>query len=71
MPKRKPQKNFQQLPENILFGELGVTGLTRFGGRVQEEWLRDLQGSKATKIYKEMRDNHPVINAVFFGIEMA
>lgn len=67
---RKKTEKFS-LPQNILFSEIGSTGLTRFGGRVQEEWLRELQGSKAHKIYKEMRDNHAVINAVFFGIEMA
>ncbi len=50
--------------------ELGSTGLSRFGGYVDEEWLTDLKGTKAIKVYKEMRDNDPVIGAILFAIRM-
>jgi len=50
--------------------ELGATGLTRFGGWISEEWLNDLQGVKGIRIYKEMRDNDPVIGAILFALKM-
>jgi hypothetical protein len=37
---------------------------------VYEEWLKDLQGIKGVKIYKEMRDNDPICGAIMFAIEM-
>lgn len=51
------------------FLELGVTGINRFGNDVAEEWLRDLSGKKGIKVYKEMRDNDPVIGAILFAIK--
>ena len=50
--------------------EIGSTGLNRFGGWISEEWLRDLQGSQGIKVYKEMRDNDPVIGAIMFALKM-
>jgi hypothetical protein len=52
------------------FIEAGSTGLTRFGGWVHEEWLKDLQGIRGINIYKEMRDNDPVIGAILFALKM-
>lgn len=51
---------------------LGVTGLNRWSNRglVQEEFLRQLSGRKAYKVYREMRDNDPVVGAVLFAIRM-
>jgi hypothetical protein len=49
--------------------EIGITGLHRFSGYVSEEFLKDLQGPKAAKIYREMRDNDPVIGAFMYAIE--
>ena len=60
-----------KVDRGALFRELGATGLTRFGGSVYEEFLAELQGQKGIKVFREMRENHPVVNAVFFGIEMA
>ncbi len=59
-----------QTNQTNAFVELGSTGLTRFGGWVYEEWLRDLQGQQGIKVYKEMRDNDPVVGAFLFAIEM-
>lgn len=56
--------------DRAVFGELGATGLRRFGGILDEEWLRLLQGGKSTAVWKEMRDNDPVVGAVLFAIEM-
>jgi len=58
------------LAQTNLLLELGSTGLSRWGGYVQEEWLPELQGTKAIRVYKEMRDNDPVIGAILFAIKM-
>lgn len=52
--------------------EIGVTGLlrTKGVGYVYEEWLRDLSTYRQKQIYREMRDNDPVIGAMFFALEM-
>ena len=48
---------------------LGVTGLNRSGGLVDEEWLRQLEGTKGVKVYTEMRDNDPVIGSILYAIK--
>ena len=47
---------------------LGATGLKSFGGKISEEFLPDLRGDKAVKMYKEMSMNDPVIGAVLYAI---
>lgn len=51
--------------------QLGVTGLTRYGtrGSVYEEFLPELEPTRARRIYREMRDNDPIISAMLFAIE--
>ena len=56
--------------ETNLFVEQGLTGLTRFGGFVYEEWLTELQGKRGALTYREMRDNDAVIGAFTYTIEM-
>lgn len=51
-------------------GELGTTGLRQWGGVIQEEFHRQLQGDKALEIYTEMLNNSPTIGGVLFMIEM-
>lgn len=43
-------------------GELGVSGLVQFSGYINEEYLQDLQGDKAIRIFKEMW-NSPLLGA--------
>lgn len=50
--------------------EIGRTGLMRFGGHVYEEFLPDLTGNRAIKVYKEMSENDPVVGAFLFAIDM-
>ena len=50
------------------FREVGRTGLMQTSGYIQEEFLTSLQGLKAIKAYKEMRDNDPVIGAVMMAL---
>jgi len=52
------------------YAELGSTGLRRWGGRVYEEFLPQLSGAKAVKVYREMSTNDPVIGAILFVVKM-
>jgi phage gp29-like protein len=59
-----------QMPaDNIDFIELGSSGLRRSGGYINEEFLQNLQGVKGFKVYREMRDNDPVIGAMMYAID--
>lgn len=51
--------------------EMGTTGLHVFGGRINQEFLLELQGIKGYRTYEEMRKNDPVIGGLLFAIEMA
>lgn len=50
--------------------EYGRTGLKRFGGRINEEFERDLQGINGVHIYQEMSDNDDIVGAILFAIKM-
>lgn len=50
--------------------ERGSTGLVMSSGRVNEEWLKQLAGTRAVLIYKEMRDNDAMCGAILFAIDM-
>ena len=67
MAKREPQRRG---PKPAIFNEIGTTGLKYSGGQIQEEFLPALKGTKAVKVYREMRDNDPTVGAVMFAIEM-
>jgi len=58
MPKKKVAK-----ARTSLFSEQGVSGLKKQSGVLFDEFLRELQGTKGRKIYREMADNHPIIGA--------
>ena len=49
--------------------EIGSSGLRRWGGYVDEEFLRELRGLRAIKVYREMRDNDDIIGAIMFAFE--
>ena len=51
------------------FLEIGSSGLRRSGGTINEEFLPNLQGVKGFKVYREMRDNDPVIGAMLYAID--
>jgi hypothetical protein len=48
--------------------ELGTSGLPRQAGQVTDEFLRDLQGVKGLKAFREMRDNEAIVGAVLMAI---
>jgi hypothetical protein len=47
----------------------GASGLKRSNGIIYEEFLTELIGQRANKIYKEMTDNDPVIGAMLFAVD--
>ena len=57
-------------PKPANFSELGTTGLKVSGGIIQEEFIPELKGLKAIKVYRQMRDNDPTVGAIMFAIEM-
>ncbi len=56
-------------PRRQLFTEIGRTGLRRTSTLVQEDFLRALQGREGIKVYREMRDNDPIIGASALALE--
>ena len=48
-------------PQSTDYGEVGSTGLVQWGGEIQQDFLRQLQGKKGFANYREMADNHPVV----------
>lgn len=50
------------------FMELGVSGLKRTSGYIDEEFLPALKGKKAVQVYREMGDNSAIIGALLFSI---
>lgn len=51
------------------FSQLSTTSLKRHGGDVAEEYLRELQGTRGTQIYKEM-GNDSIVSAVLSAVKM-
>lgn len=49
---------------------IGQTGLRQFGGYVVDEFLKELRGLNAARVYREMADNDPIVGAVTFAISM-
>jgi hypothetical protein len=59
-----------ELPKRVSpMVELGVTGVKRSAGYLDEEFLPQLRGRKAVKVYREMSDNDPTIGALLFSVE--
>lgn len=49
--------------------ELGVTGVKRVAGYVDEEFLPALRGRKAVRVYREMSMNDSMVGALLFAID--
>lgn len=60
----------KKAPKVNAYQEIGVTGLKRTSGIIQEEYLRDLAGQNGVRIFKEMRDNDAIIGGIIFAITM-
>ena len=49
--------------------ELGVTGIKRTSGYIDEEFLPALRGRKAVRVYREMSANDSMVGALLFAID--
>ncbi|MCC8945987.1 hypothetical protein H8A97_12980 [Bradyrhizobium sp. Arg62] len=57
-------------PNAKAFGEIGVSGLKVFSGYLDEEFLPELRGQQAIKIYRQMSETDPVVNAVLTAVTL-
>ncbi len=48
---------------------IGTTGLRQYSGHVREEFLVQLSGNRAAKIFRQMRDNDDIVGAIMYAIE--
>ena len=51
------------------FREMGVPGLRIYSGFLEEEFLPQLRGPFAARVYQEMRDNDPTVGAMLYVME--
>lgn len=59
-----------QAPKNVSpMMELGVTGVKRVSGYIDEEFLPALRGRKAVRVYREMSVNDSMVGALLFSID--
>lgn len=56
-----------RVSRQALFSELGVTGITQYGGRLNEEIIRELSGGERYKKLKEFRENNETVGSIFFA----
>lgn len=57
-------------PSATDFMEVGSSGLIQYGGKVQEDFIQQLQGKRGIANYREMADNDPVVGSIMHAIEM-
>lgn len=72
IPLAPPQSNGKEAvgPASVRGREIGRTGLRIWSGRIDEEFLRQLQGTKGWEVYREMATNDAVVGAVLTAIEL-
>src|SRR4051812_49940679 len=59
-----------EVPQRIgQMDELGVTGVKRVSGYIDEEFLPALRGRKAIRVYREMAANDSMVGALLFTID--
>jgi hypothetical protein len=49
--------------------ELGVTGLKRAAGTVDEEFLVQLRGRQGIQVFREMQENSPIVGAMTYAMD--
>jgi len=60
-----------QMQRRQIFDDLGSYGLRAFSGYVREEFLKQLAGREAQRVYREMLDNSSVVGAIIFAVTQA
>lgn len=59
------------MSSDLTFKSMGSTGLRQFSGWVREEFLPQLVGRQAARVYREMQDNSPTVGAIIFAIQQS
>ncbi len=57
-------------PERLGMVNYGTSGLRRYSGYIFEEFLSELTGKNACRVYKEMAYNDPIVASLIFAIKM-
>lgn len=57
-------------PNAKAFGEIGVSGLKVFSGYLNEEFQQELRGQQGIKVYRQMSETDPIVNAVLTAITL-
>lgn len=55
-------------PQAGAFQEIGVSGLKVYSGYLNEEYLPELRGERAIKVYRQMGEGDPIVCAVLTAI---
>lgn len=66
-----PYTETEANPKVSPYIEVGLSGLKRYGGFLQEEFLKDLRGPKGMQVYREMGDNSGIVGSCLQAIEAA
>lgn len=64
-----PELNEPLGTDKPAYVELGSSGLRRWGGHVDEEFLTRLKGRKGVSVFREMSDNDPIVGAMLFAVK--
>lgn len=60
----------ETLPQNVApMEELGVSGIKRTGGYIDEEFLPALRGRKSVQVFREMSQNDSIVGALLYAVE--
>lgn len=59
----------KKLPRSHHFQDVGTPGLRIYSGFLEEEFLPELRGHMAARIYQEMRDNDATVSAMLYVME--
>lgn len=52
------------------FAEIGGSGLRRWSGYVNEEFLQQLEGKRGLQVFREMSENDPTLRAALVAIDL-
>jgi len=55
----------------MTFRDLGSYGLRQYSGWIRDEFLPQLQGRQAARVYREMAENQAVVGSILFAIIQA
>ena len=70
VPVIKASNNSGSPKTNVSLNSIGQQGLWQYSGYIYEDFLLELQWPRATKTYKEMAANDPIIGGMLFAVKM-